>query len=212
MLDLCSETDDLLGASRDITGKGILGYYQIDEKILTVVIDEEQLEPRGWLIYAHEYTHALQDQQFDLSMILEPGDDGFDIIKAVRALMEGDANFTQFLFYESLPQEQQALLAKELEGDIEEFSRSQEVTQAPRIIRETFGWEHGAGPVSLFRINVRLTVRQKCHPFGLRWYQMATLWMRPGTDASVDFQRQCISLPCLYGFPIPWPSVEWTSP
>ena len=65
--------------------------------------------------------------------------------------------------------------------------------------------------VSLFRINVRLTVRQKCHPFGLRWYQMATLWMRPGTDASVDFQRQCISLPCLYGFPIPWPSVEWPS-
>ena len=152
VLDLCSETDDLLGASKDITGKGILGYYQIDEKILTAVIDEEQLEPRGWLIYAHEYTHALQDQQFDLSMILEPGDDGFDIIKAVRALMEGDANFTQFLFYESLPQEQQALLAKELEGDIEEFSRSQEVTQAPRIIRETFGWEHGAGPGFVFRL------------------------------------------------------------
>ena len=47
--------------------------------------------------------------------------------------------------------------------------------------------------LSLFSINVRLTVRQKCHLFGLRWYQMATLWMRPGTDASADSQRQRIS-------------------
>ena len=47
--------------------------------------------------------------------------------------------------------------------------------------------------VSLFSINVRLTVRQKCHLFGLRWYQMATLWMRPGTEASADSQRQRIS-------------------
>ena len=66
--------------------------------------------------------------------------------------------------------------------------------------------------LSKFSINVRLIVRQKCHPFGLRWYQMATLWMRPGFAALADFQRQCISLPCLYGFPTPLPSVEWTSP
>ena len=51
----------------------------------------------------------------------------------------------------------------------------------------------GTPTQSLFSINVRLTVRQKCHLFGLRWYQMATLWMRPGTDASADSQRQRIS-------------------
>ena len=34
--------------------------------------------------------------------------------------------------------------------------------------------------LSKFRINVRPSVQQKCHPFGLRWYQMKPLLMRSG--------------------------------
>ena len=50
-------------------------------------------------------------------------------------------------------------------------------------------WAVSTLRLSLFRMNARLTVRQKCHPFGRRWYQLGTLWMRPGTDASADSQR-----------------------
>ena len=52
-------------------------------------------------------------------------------------------------------------------------------------------WAVSTLRLSLFRINVRLTVRQKCHPFGRRWYQVATLWMRRDPRIPLDF----ISLP-----------------
>ena len=61
-------------------------------------------------------------------------------------------------------------------------------------------------------INVRLSVRQKCHSVGLRWYQMARLWMRSGIAASAGFPHQCIFSPCLCEFPTPSPSFEWTIP
>ena len=66
--------------------------------------------------------------------------------------------------------------------------------------------------LSLFRINVRLSVRQKCHPVGLRWYQMKPLWMRWGTAASAGFPHRCIFSPCLCESPTPSPSLEWTTP
>ena len=69
--------------------------------------------------------------------------------------MEGDANLTEYLFYESLPFQQQALLAVALERKIEVFSGSEEVAGAPRILTETFAWEHSAGPGFVFRVYLR---------------------------------------------------------
>ena len=43
--------------------------------------------------------------------------------------------------------------------------------------------------LSKSRINVRLTVRQKCHLLGLRWYQMSIRLMRPGTGGSAGSQH-----------------------
>lgn len=144
VLDLCVESDDVLGAYQGIAGEGVLGVYSPDDKTLTVVQDKETLDLQSWLIYAHEYTHALQDQQYDLST-LEPEEDTFDASKARAALVEGDANLSEALFYESLPLEQQSPIAASTEAAAEEFEDAPEVTEAPRIIRETFGWEHRAG-------------------------------------------------------------------
>ena len=153
VLDLCSKADDLLQADLDLFGEGVPGYYKLGEKSLTVVTDREQADPLSWLTYAHEYAHALQDQQFDLSAIGSEGDT-FDSSKAAGALVEGDANLTEYLFFESLPAEQQTLLAELREHEIEEFSRSPEAARAPRIIRETFEWEHAAGPEFAFHLYV----------------------------------------------------------
>ncbi len=151
IMDLCAETDDLVQQLLDLLGQGVLGFYEPDDKSLTVVTEGETLKPLEWLTYAHEYAHALQDVQFDLQG-LSARADTFDAGKAVAALREGDANLTEYLFYETLPFERQALLAAALEKVIEEFSMSPEAARAPRIITETFGWEHSVGPAFVFRL------------------------------------------------------------
>ena len=144
VLDLCTESDALLQASRDLSGEGVVGYYDPEEKSLTVIRDEDTFGALKWMTYAHEYTHALQDEHFDLLM-LKSEEETFDSTKAIGALVEGDAKLVEYLFYESLPPEPQAGLATSIEDTGREFSESQQVTEAPRILRETFGWEHSAG-------------------------------------------------------------------
>ena len=151
VLDLCSPSDDLLQIQVDLQVQAALGFYQSDEDSLTVITDDGGPEPLSWLIYSHEYAHALQDQAYDLS-ILRDGRERLDAARAVLALVEGDANLTEYLFYESLPREQQTLLAEALESKSRQFSESEAIAQAPRYITEPFGWEHSAGAQFVFRL------------------------------------------------------------
>jgi hypothetical protein len=60
--------------------------------------------------------------------------------------------------------------------------------------------------LSKSRINVRPTVRQKCHLFGLRWYQMSIWLMLPGTGGSAASQHRCISSPNMTDY---WHKYKW---
>ena len=155
VLDLCSQTDDLLQIQLGLLDIGVLGYYKSEEKSLTVVTGQQGPNFLSWLTYAHEYTHALQDNEFGLSTILAAEEDTFDSARAASALIEGDAKLSEHLFYDSLPSEQQTLLAQLLEGEIEKFSRSPAVARLPRIIRETFGWEQTAGSKFVMRLYLK---------------------------------------------------------
>ena len=141
----------LLEVLLDLQRQGVLGYFKHEDNSLTVVTEQEEAEPLTWLTYAHEYAHALQHGRFGDS-IREAEEDTLDASNALSALVEGDANLTAYLFYESLPIEQQTLLAETLERQSLEFSSSPEVVGAPRIISETFGWEHSIGPGFVFRL------------------------------------------------------------
>ena len=66
--------------------------------------------------------------------------------------------------------------------------------------------------LSKFSRNVWLSVQQECPLLSLRWYQMLVPEELPEFAASAESRRQCISSPCLCGFPTPSPSAEWTSP
>ena len=151
VLDLCSPSDDLLQIRLDLQRLGVLGFYKPQEKSLTVVTEEDEADPLTWLIYAHEYAHALQDERFDLS-VLHPEGQSFDASKALLALVEGDAILTEYLFYESLPTHEQTPLAAALERKVVEFSKSPEATRAPRILVKTLGWEHAAGGKFVFQL------------------------------------------------------------
>ena len=151
VLDLCSLSDDLLQISLGLREDGVLGFYKPKDRVLTVVTDSDEPGPLAWLTYAHEYAHAIQDGEFDLSVI-KSEEDTFDSSMAELALVEGDANLTEYLFYETLPPEQQSALAVLLEERTEEFSNSPGLAQAPRIVSETLGWEYRAGLGFAFRL------------------------------------------------------------
>ena len=138
-------------ASLTLLGRGVLGYYKPGDGSLTVVSDGGEADPLAWSTYAHEFTHALQDQAFDLSS-LEPSENTFDSSKALLALQEGDAKLSEYLFYDSLPRNQQDLLVKAIEQVVREFTESPEALAAPRILQETFGWEHRAGADFVYRL------------------------------------------------------------
>ena len=154
IMDLCDEEDDLVPAHRDLLLQGVLGLYDSEKKALIVVSEREERDPLSWLTFAHEYTHALQDREFNLTLLNSEADT-FDSSKALSALIEGAARLAEYLFYKSLPPDQQTLLAASLQRKIRTFSTSREVALAPPIITETFAWEHGAGPPFVLRLYLK---------------------------------------------------------
>ena len=144
ILDLCSESDDMLKLLLSLQAQGALGYYKSEEDSLTVVTDQAEPDLLSFLTYAHEYTHALQDRRFGLPLI-GPEEKTFDSSRAVGALVEGDSKLVEYLFYDSMPPEQQTLLLDLLDRAVKRFSMSPEAARAPRIIIETFSWEQTNG-------------------------------------------------------------------
>ena len=144
-LDLCSVSDDLLDFRLLLLRLGILGYYKSEDNSLTTVMRQEVLDPLAWVTHAHEYTHALQNYNFETSNVLGKRDTTIDESRALLALVEGDASLSDNLFYESLPAEQQALVLESLEREYQNFASSLGAVQLPPIIIWTFGWEQTAG-------------------------------------------------------------------
>src|SRR5690242_6928546 len=81
---------DLLKLQTDLLGEQVLGYYDHKKKELFVRSDEAQLSPLARETLAHEYTHSLQDQYYDLGK-LRPDHMENDRGTAVLSLIEGDA-------------------------------------------------------------------------------------------------------------------------
>lgn len=82
----------------DLLGSQIAGLYSPDDKQLYVVSRSGNLGPSQKVTFAHEYTHALQDQNFDLSGFeLDTIGEG-DRAIARLSLIEGDATLVMTLW------------------------------------------------------------------------------------------------------------------
>jgi hypothetical protein len=77
---------DLADAFSDLSSEGTLAYYDPEREVVFVRGDE--LTPAVRVTVAHELTHVLQDQHFDLGRITDPD---FDEAEGLRAMAEGDA-------------------------------------------------------------------------------------------------------------------------
>jgi len=82
---------DLRQVQLDLLGEQVLGFYDDDTRVMTLVQRGAAFGPLEKATLAHEYTHALQDQHFDLdSLRLDDLSNG-DRAQARLALVEGDA-------------------------------------------------------------------------------------------------------------------------
>jgi hypothetical protein len=90
-IGLVSEQTDLVAEHLRTAEKDVAGYYQSGSKIFRVLNHVSELELRS--VMAHELTHALEDQYYDLQAFQKRATNG-DQAVAIRAVVEGSAMVT----------------------------------------------------------------------------------------------------------------------
>jgi len=141
-LGLIPPDEDLKETLTDVYSEQIAGFYDTETKSITIVKDKGTGSIMDEITMAHEITHALQDQHFNLvEPPLENDDYNGDNNLAVLSLVEGDA-MTTMVKYAQEYVDLKKLLQEELAGtDI----ASEELDSAPVYIQRSlmFPYEEG---------------------------------------------------------------------
>jgi hypothetical protein len=111
---------DLYKLYTDLYSEQVAGYYDPKTKDMYVVQDD-QFSGNEKMTYAHEYTHVLQDQTWDLENGLKTNDDycktHSEYCAGVQALVEGDASLSeQYWFFQDATEQDQK--------DVQDFYRT----------------------------------------------------------------------------------------
>jgi hypothetical protein len=109
----------------------VAGYYdpKTQEFYLADWIDLDGQRP----VMAHELTHALQDQHFNLRRFEDWPKHDSDAEMAAHALVEGDASYLMMQYVARDPARQLAFLKSMMSGGA---SASEQIEKAPRVLRE----------------------------------------------------------------------------
>jgi hypothetical protein len=109
----------------------VAGYYdpKSQEFYLADWIDLDGQRP----VMAHELTHALQDQHFNLRRFEDWPRHDSDAEMAAHALVEGDASYLMMQYVARDPARQLAFLKSMMSGGA---AASEQIEKAPRVLRE----------------------------------------------------------------------------
>jgi len=105
-LFLLGPDEDLSEIYKSIMTADISGYYNPEEDEMVIIERQEVPEAMEKLTLAHEYTHALQDQHFDIGTNFTDGY-GWDQSLARMSLVEGDATLLELEFFQRMPSDEQ---------------------------------------------------------------------------------------------------------
>jgi hypothetical protein len=101
VLELIPPDLDLYQMTNDLLEEQAAGLYDPDDETFYILTLKGRIGPLEKAVFAHEYTHALQDQHFDLEALglgsRETGRDD-DQLRAIQALVEGDASLAMQLY------------------------------------------------------------------------------------------------------------------
>jgi hypothetical protein len=129
----------------DLYAEQITGFYDTETEQIVVIAGAGPMGQMERLTYAHEYTHALQDQHFDLEALGlgEDAEEKYDdeYLNAVRALVEGDATLLmqQFLTTHYTTDEMLALLEEMEKIETPVFDAAPDVVSDGLMFHYTYG-------------------------------------------------------------------------
>ncbi len=143
LLGLIDEEYDLVESQIAMLREYVAGLYDSDTEEIYLVVDRYTSDLMLELTFAHEFTHALQDQNFDLDS-LDERSATTDSRLALQAVVEGDASLVmmeyafRYLFELSFDR-------SELLQAIQQVEQG-EYQDAPSVVRRTawFPYEQGA--------------------------------------------------------------------
>lgn len=131
----------------ELLGSQVAGYYDPETQELVVVTREDRFGAMEKVTFAHEFTHALQDQNFDLEAITIDEWDQGDRSLARLAFIEGDATLLMTLWLT------RHLAPEELRELLEVDPEAQAILDAmPAILRETLLFPYVQGLVFVNRL------------------------------------------------------------
>ncbi|HMJ78629.1 MAG TPA: hypothetical protein VK507_21785, partial [Iamia sp.] len=131
---------DLEAAYGDLASEGTLAYYDSGSEMVFVRGDE--LTPAVRVTLAHELTHVLQDQHFDLDRLADPD---FDERDGLRAMAEGDAGRIEDLYAaEVLTAEERTAYEAETEVAVDDSDSALE--GVPPVLTAIFSAPYALGP------------------------------------------------------------------
>jgi hypothetical protein len=146
--DFMAPETDLWQLQLDLLTEQVGGFYDAPTGRMVIVAIGEGFDAIGELIYSHEFTHALQDQNFGLERLglLDTNpDESADLILAHLALVEGDATLVMQDYLLWRVQEQgDAAFALTLFGGLSKISTTQ-LDNAPPIINAELTFPYLAG-------------------------------------------------------------------
>jgi hypothetical protein len=128
----------------DLEAGQVVGFYDPVSKGLYVLSDSGGVGPMQKLTFSHEYTHALQDQNFGLDKLATDTPDQGDRDLARTALPEGDATLEMSLWAQKNMSmaELLAVAGDSLSGA---GAGADQLAKAPAILRETLTFPYDAG-------------------------------------------------------------------
>lgn len=139
---------DFLAGLTALYSDQVAGYYDTEELSMNVIMTGGEapttfLPLLDQIIYVHEFTHALQDQHFDLDVFLE-GVEG-DAALARLALVEGDATAVMSLYTAAVAEANPFTTLLQLGAGMAQMGNSTLPEGTPEIIGEelTFPYLQG---------------------------------------------------------------------
>jgi hypothetical protein len=108
VLGLTAPGVDLYNLYIRMQAEGVVGFYDPDTKELVVISEEGQLNAYEKVTYAHEYNHALQDQNYRIRAMgfsEEGWSTDSEKAAAVQALLEGDSSLLEEQYKATLSRE-----------------------------------------------------------------------------------------------------------
>jgi hypothetical protein len=140
---------DLFEVTKQAGEAGILAFYDFNKKEIVVRGTAFDFSLRATL--AHELTHVLQDQHFDLRKIEDRASEDDKrhggSASAVLALIEGDANRIEGSYVKALTPAQRKLYNREQAAQGREYGK--ETVGVPPFVELLFGAPYELGPLTI---------------------------------------------------------------